>query len=322
MSSKKELKPKPLKKKEKEAKKEKKSVKKEVKKKVKKSATTTKPSKVSNKKPKVKDIPKKEEDPKLIAINDEFSEEVIEKAEEIEKEYEKEEEEAVRTNEEMMRDAILNPNYTDEERDAILDEVARKNINLVYYAANKVDLYATPFEDVVNAGFEGYAKAFKKLDKETKKPVFSYNPNYINIKTGQPIKFTTYAYHCIIHEIYPVLIGAQKRRAKETPIETPIYEDKQGKDMTLEDIIPDKSKTPAEAMRQEEDNKELYQLLDRLSPIEKYILYVRFGLDRNQVLTQKDVAKYINMSQANISKIERTSIEYLKHIGLKGGYGF
>ena len=51
-----------------------------------------------------------------------------------------------------------------------------------------------------------------------------------------------------------------------------------------------------------------------LSATERYILCYRFGLDRGIVLTQKDIALKLQMSQANISKIEKNSLDKLKEV--------
>lgn len=92
------------------------------------------------------------------------------------------------------------------------------------------------------------------------------------------------------------------------------YEDKNGSQVTLEDVIPDKNLTPEEEFQKNGLRKIILQIINTLSPIEKYIITYRFGLDREIELTQKEIAEQVDMSQANVSKIERGCMDKIKEL--------
>jgi RNA polymerase sporulation-specific sigma factor len=222
----------------------------------------------------------------------EISEEVFEQrlAEEIEKEHRDE----LRSNEDILMQLQDDDTLSEFDRQRMWDDVARKNMKLVYYVANKISAYAVSQDEIQAVGRTGYAKAFK-----------TYDPH-------RGIKFATYAINCISHEIYACLRSEQKHYKNDISMSAARSHDKNGNDLTIEDTLADWHETPEEKVRREAKNKLIREVLNNLSPIEKYVLYVRFGIDRNLRLTQKEVADYVGMSQANISKIERTSLETMK----------
>ena len=94
------------------------------------------------------------------------------------------------------------------------------------------------------------------------------------------------------------------------------YEDKNGSQVTLEDVIPDKGLTPEEEQQKTGLRTIILSIINTLSPIEKYIITYRFGLDREIELTQKEIAEQVDMSQANVSKIERGCMDKIKELYL------
>lgn len=187
---------------------------------------------------------------------------------------------------------------SDYEREQLLNEVAEKNIKTIYYIVNKQRNFSNmvPLDEMASAGFVGYAKAIDKYDPD------------------RGVKFATFAINCIKNEIRFCL--RKERRHYEHNISTNYikHQDKNGNDLTIEDTLKDESMTPEEQLQHDTLRKLILENLQLLSPIEKYVTIYRFGLDRGITLTQKQIAGLVNMSQANISKIERNCTDKLRDL--------
>ena len=69
-----------------------------------------------------------------------------------------------------------------------------------------------------------------------------------------------------------------------------------------------------DAVLEDETRQLLLKAIDELNDKEKLIIIYRFGLDRGIKKTQKELADEINMSQANVSKIQEKALKKLKVI--------
>ena len=65
---------------------------------------------------------------------------------------------------------------------------------------------------------------------------------------------------------------------------------------------------------EDENKKLLYEELNKLNERDKKILSLRYGLFGEKELTQKEVAKLLDISQSYISRIEKKVISKLKII--------
>ena len=199
--------------------------------------------------------------------------------------------------EEVVPQKVL---YTEEEK-AI---VAEENMGLVKFTikpfcgANQV----LDFDDLFGIGLIGYTKAINTFDK------------------SKNIKFSTYAIKCIRNEIFHTLRKENKHAKNNIHLETIISMDKNGNSLTIEDslsreqILSENFKTLEDLMLEEENKEILLKAIRQLKEDEQYILIYRFGLDKGIVKTQKEIAEMINMSQANVSKMQKNSLEKLKLI--------
>lgn len=206
-------------------------------------------------------------------------------------------EEIEKENEDVIR--MLNKDdLSDFEKEEMINELASKNIKMVYYVVNKFKSDAVTQDDLISAGMLGYAKALKK-----------FNPD-------RGVKLSTFAINCIKNEIRFCLRKENKHFANHISMNTIKYEDKNGSQVTLEDAIADKKLTPEQEQEKNDLRSIILSIMNTLSPIEKYIITYRFGLDREIELTQKEIAEQVDMSQANVSKIERGCMDKIKELYL------
>ena len=93
-------------------------------------------------------------------------------------------------------------------------------------------------------------------------------------------------------------------------LETPLGADKDNK---LGDFVEDKKvSSPEEYVIDEHFKEQLYSILDTLTPREREILRLRFGLDNIKPHTLEDVGKIFNVTRERIRQVEAKAIKRLK----------
>ena len=180
------------------------------------------------------------------------------------------------------------------------DEYARSkliehNIRLVVFLAKKYENTGVDLEDLVSIGTIGLIKGVNtyKLDKN--------------------IKLATYASRCIDNEIL-MFLRKNKRRKTEISFEDSLSYDAEGNELHLEDILGTEPDIVTSGIEKESDKKLLSLEISKLSPRDRQIMTLRYGLGNTEEMTQKDVANVLGISQSYISRIEKKVIKKLKNV--------
>ena len=130
-------------------------------------------------------------------------------------------------------------------------------------------------------------------------------------KPDKKIRLATYAARCIENEILMHFRG-NKKYAQDVYISDPIDTDKNGNTLTLIDIIADDINIEDEIdvkIKVEKLRKILNQTLDNR---ELEIIKMRYGIDGEIELTQREIAKKLNISRSYVSRIETAALEKLR----------
>lgn len=104
----------------------------------------------------------------------------------------------------------------------------------------------------------------------------------------------------------------QKKAAQDVFISEPIDTDKDGNALTLIDIIADKRDILEEIdtkLKLEKLRKIIGTTLDKR---ELEIIELRYGLGGRKELTQREIAKKLNISRSYVSRIEKSALEKLR----------
>ncbi|MGN0796968.1 MAG: RNA polymerase sporulation sigma factor SigE [Christensenellales bacterium] len=178
------------------------------------------------------------------------------------------------------------------------DEEARKkliehNLRLVIYIAKKFDNTGIDIEDLISVGTIGLIKAVNsfKMDKQ--------------------IKLATYASRCIENEILMYLRKTVKSRG-DVSLDEPLNVDWDGNTLLLSDVLGTDSDVVSQNVDQEADRDILRKSLDVLTPRERQIIKMRFGILGTQKKTQKEIADMMGISQSYISRLEKKVMGKLK----------
>ena len=169
------------------------------------------------------------------------------------------------------------------------------NLRLVVYIAKKFDNTCVGVEDLISIGTIGLIKAIN-----------TFNPE-------KNIKLATYASRCIENEILMYLRRNNKTRM-EVSIDEPLNVDWDGNELLLSDLLGTDEDVIYRDIEDETEKSLLKYAISRLSPRERKIVELRYGLkdvDGNE-MTQKEVADLLGISQSYISRLEKKIMKRLK----------
>ena len=164
-----------------------------------------------------------------------------------------------------------------------LDEAARQeliehNLRLVVYIARRFENTGVNIEDLISIGTIGLIKA-----------VGTY-------RTDKNIKLATYASRCIENEILMYLRKNANRKG-EVSFDEPLNTDWDGNELLLSDVLGTEEDVVMRPIEEDVDRTLLATAINMLSPREKQIITLRFGLGGRQEQTQKEVADQLGISQ-------------------------
>ncbi len=173
------------------------------------------------------------------------------------------------------------------------NELIEHNLRLVAHIVKKYYNTGADQDDMISIGTIGLIKA-----------VSTFN-------TDKGIHLATYASRCIENEIL-MFFRNQKKTAQDVFISDPIDTDKDVNTLTLIDVIADKSDIADEI-----DTKIKVEKLRVILPVclterERLIIEMRYGLCGREELTQREIAKKLNISRSYVSRIEKSALEKLR----------
>ena len=167
------------------------------------------------------------------------------------------------------------------------------NLRLVVYIARRFENTGVNLEDLISIGTIGLIKAIGTYRMEKK------------------IKLATYASRCIENEILMHIRKIAGQKA-EVSLNEPINMDGDGNELQLGDILGTEDDMIQRPLEDDVDISILRQSLEQLSPREREIVCMRYGLEGRKELTQKEVAGIMGISQSYISRLEKKILLRLK----------
>ena len=171
--------------------------------------------------------------------------------------------------------------------------LVERNLRLVIYIAKKFENTGIGMEDIISIGTIGLMKAAN-----------TFRPN-------KNIKLATYASRCIENEIL-MYIRKNGNILTELSIDEPLSTDYDGNELLLSDVLGTDEDSATRALEEDEEKKIIYQAIATLSPREREIIELRFGLSGEKEMTQKDVADALGISQSYISRLEKRILLQLR----------
>ena len=170
------------------------------------------------------------------------------------------------------------------------------NMRLVTHVIKRYGTAGEDMEDLISIGTVGLLKA-----------VDSFKPGYGS-------RFATYGIRCIENEIL-MYFRSKKKNKYDISLYEPIGTDKEGNQIHLVDVV----ENPQKDMTESVEDKTLFHLISQkmeevLEPRELLVLRMRYGLDGNDSVSQREIAGVLGISRSYVSRIEKHALEKLRDL--------
>ena len=169
-----------------------------------------------------------------------------------------------------------------------------RNLRLVAYIVKKYQSATDDMEDLLSIGTIGLIKAVVTFD------------------SGKSVRLATYAARCIENEIL-MYLRTKKKISREISLYEPIGTDREGNEIQLFEVIETQERDAHQKVELKDDIRKLYQRMEsELSPRERLVLKMRYGLYNEEEYTQREIARQLGISRSYVSRIEKSAIEKLR----------
>ena len=163
------------------------------------------------------------------------------------------------------------------------------NLRLVAHIVKKFESTYNDVDDLIGIGTVGLIKG-----------IDSFSPN-------KNVRLTTYIAKCAENEIL-MYFRSDKKNSKNISIYDSISYDKDGNKVTILDVLKTEDPDFTEEIYKNDNLKLLKEYIKILTPREKDVITKRYGLDNNDEITQKEIAKDLGISRSYVSRIEKRAI--------------
>lgn len=173
------------------------------------------------------------------------------------------------------------------------NKLVEHNLRLVAHIIKKYYAKESDHDDLVSIGTIGLIKAIN-----------TYNPD-------KNIKLSSYASRCIENEIL-MYFRNSKKSSQDMSLSDSIDTDKDGNPLMLIDVLAvedDFTEELEDKINISKLNRYIKEILDER---EQTIIILRYGLNGNKPLTQREVAQKLNISRSYISRIEKKALSLLR----------
>lgn len=167
------------------------------------------------------------------------------------------------------------------------------NLRLVAHIIKKYYANANDQDDLVSIGTIGLIKAVNTFDAE------------------KGIRLSSYAARCIENEVL-MFFRSGKKTSQDVSMNEPIDTDKEGNTLTLMDVMSTEDNIVDNLDIKIKTEQLRVFLVEALSPRERLIIELRYGLNGNKPLTQREVAAKLGISRSYVSRIEKKALGRLK----------
>ena len=173
------------------------------------------------------------------------------------------------------------------------DELIEHNLRLVAHIVKKYYSNTSDQDDLISIGTIGLIKAVNTFDHT------------------KGIRLSSYAARCIDNEVL-MYFRAAKKSAQDISMNEPIDTDKDGNALTLMDVMSTEDNIVDNLDCKVKSEQLKRYIAQVLTPRERLIIELRYGLNNDHPLTQREVAARLKISRSYVSRIEKKALQLLK----------
>lgn len=167
------------------------------------------------------------------------------------------------------------------------------NLRLVAHIIKKYYSSQSDQDDLVSIGTIGLIKAVNTFD------------------SSKGIRLSSYAAGCIENEVL-MFFRNGKKSAQDVSMNEPIDTDKEGNTLTLMDVMSTEDNIVDNLDIKIKSEQLKKYLVEVLTPRERIIIELRYGLNGSRPLTQREVAQRLKISRSYVSRIEKKALLTLR----------
>ncbi len=173
------------------------------------------------------------------------------------------------------------------------EKLITHNLRLVAHIVKKYT-YSLEADDLLSVGTIGLIKAIDTFDY------------------GKKVQLSTYAARCINNEIL-MLIRSNKKHKNVVSMNSLTSNNEDDKDLELKDVL---SSEDDEIFLQVDNNLMMQKIKkiinEKLTEREQKVIKLRYGIDTQRALTQKEVSDILGISRSYISRIENKTLQIIR----------
>ena len=168
-----------------------------------------------------------------------------------------------------------------------------RNLRLVAHIMKKYYAQTADQEDLISIGTIGLIKGIESFDP------------------SKGARLATYAARCVENEIL-MYFRSQKKSSQDVSLSDYIETGNDGAALSLMDVVAQEEDL-TETISNREDIRKMICAVDRvLTPQEKEVVILRYGLGGNPPKRQREVAAATGISRSYVSRIEKRALEKLR----------
>ncbi len=184
-------------------------------------------------------------------------------------------------------------NGTEEEKKEAKDKLVLHNLRLVAHIVKKYSSAQKDTEEMISIGTVGLMKAILTYDFE------------------KNIRLASYASRCIENELL-MSLRAGKKTQHDVSLYDPIGTDRDGNEIVILDIINSDTPDFADTLDLSIQTKRMLEAVKTvLTPRERKVICLRYGLFQQDVKTQQEIAEMMGISRSYVSRIEKKALKKL-----------
>ncbi len=163
------------------------------------------------------------------------------------------------------------------------------NLRLVAHVVKKYHNSGEDPDDLISIGTIGLIKGIDSFDPD------------------KGVRLATYCARCIDNEVL-MHLRLKKKSSRDVSLYDPIGVDREGNEISLLDVLGTEGDVVAEQVEVDVVMEWIRDFVKDLTPKEKLVLDLRFGLYGHERLTQRDIARKLGISRSYVSRIEKRAV--------------
>ncbi len=168
-----------------------------------------------------------------------------------------------------------------------------RNLRLVAHIMKKYYTQTADQEDLISIGTIGLIKGISTFDD------------------SKGVRLATYAARCVENEIL-MYFRSQKKSSQDVSLSDYIETGSDGAALSLMDVVAED-----EDLLETISDRQMASLLGeavktRLTPQERQVIVLRYGLEGNTAMRQREVAQVTGISRSYVSRIEKRALQKLR----------